>query len=88
MVTTIQVDNNLKLKLDSLKIHNRETYNEILSRLINLCSDKIFDNESLTETVDVLSSVETMRNLAEALNDLNNSTKWISWKKIKEENGL
>jgi hypothetical protein len=36
MATTIQVDESLKKRLDSLKIHRREIYNEILIRLINL----------------------------------------------------
>ena len=34
MITTIQIEKNLKKKLDKLKIHPRETYNDILIRLL------------------------------------------------------
>jgi len=88
VVTTIQVDNDLKARLDSLKIHNRETYNELLLRLVEMCSGKSFDNESLIETISVLSSPETMRNIAEALEDINDESKWISLEQVKKENGL
>ena len=60
MATTIQIDEKLKEKLDKLKVHHRETYNELISRLANFSSDKI-DSESLVETIEVLSDPETMR---------------------------
>lgn len=88
MVTTIQVNSDLKERLDSLKIHSRETYNELLLRLVEMCAGKSFDNESLIETISVLSSPETMRNIAEALEDINDPSKWVSLEQIKKENGL
>jgi len=88
MITTIQVDNELKGKLDSLKIHRRETYNELLLRLVESCSGSNFDNESLVETVDILSNPETMRNIADALEDINNKSKWVSLEQLKIDNGL
>lgn len=69
MITTIQIDNKLKEKLDALKVHHRETYNELISRLISSCSPKKMSKESLIETIEVLSDPETMRNIAEALED-------------------
>jgi predicted transcriptional regulator len=69
MVTTIQIDEKLKEKLDELKIHHRETYNELILRLINSFSPKKLDKESLIETIEVLSDPETMREIAEALED-------------------
>ena len=33
MVTTIQINEDVKEKLDKLKAHHRETYNELISRL-------------------------------------------------------
>ena len=69
MITTIQIDNKLKEKLDNLKIHHRETYNELISRLISNCSPQKMSKESLIETIEVLSDPETMRNIAEALED-------------------
>jgi len=32
--TTIQIDRSLKARLDKIKIHPRETYNDILERLL------------------------------------------------------
>jgi predicted transcriptional regulator len=34
MATTIQVDESIRDTLANLKIHNRETYNDVLERLI------------------------------------------------------
>lgn len=69
MVTTIQIDEKLKARLDSLKVHHRETYNELILRLINGCSPREVDRESLIETIEVLSDPETMRDIAQALDD-------------------
>ncbi len=69
MITTIQIDNKLKEKLDNLKVHHRETYNELILRLINSCSPKKMSKESLIETIEVLSDPTAMRNIAEALDD-------------------
>jgi PHD/YefM family antitoxin component YafN of YafNO toxin-antitoxin module len=68
MVTTIQIDERLKEKLDNLKVHHRETYNELISRLISSKHDKV-NRESLIETIEVLSDPDTMRDIAEALDD-------------------
>lgn len=70
MVTTIQLDEKLKEKLDKLKIHHRETYNELISRLIDSCSLKKADRESLVETIEILSDPETMRDIAAALEEI------------------
>ena len=67
MVTTIQLDEKLKAKLDSLKVHRRETYNELISRLLEGFSPHNVDRESLIETIEVLSDFETMRNIKQAL---------------------
>ncbi len=69
MITTIQIDNKLKEKLDALKIHHRESYNELISRLIISCSPQKTSKESLIETIEVLSDPQTMRDMAEALED-------------------
>ena len=67
MVTTIQIEESLKHKLDNLKIHHRETYNELIFRLISASSPKNASRESLIETIEVLSDPGTMREIAEAL---------------------
>ncbi len=34
MATTIQIKNNVKARLDEMKIFNRETYNDVLERIL------------------------------------------------------
>lgn len=84
MVTTIQIDETLKDKLDKLKIHHRETYNELLKRMLSLCSPQNYDKESLVETIEILSSPETMRNLANGIEDFNKE-KFKTLEQIKKE---
>jgi len=69
MITTIQLDKKTKEKLDSLKVHNRESYNELISRIIKNCAPSNFDRESLIETIEVLSDPDMMRGIAEALKE-------------------
>ena len=73
MVTTIKLNNKVKSQLDSLKIHQRETYNELISRLIskNINNLETASRESLIATVEVLSSPETMRDIAGGLEAYN-----------------
>ncbi len=68
-ITTIQVDKNLKTKLDSLKFHTRETYNELISRLVSGGSPEKSSRESLIETIEVLSNPDMMKGIAEALQE-------------------
>lgn len=84
MVTTIQLDDNIKRKLDNLKIHKRESYNELIARMIESSNPKNFDKESLIETIEILCDPETMKNLREALGEKES----ISWEKIKSRNKL
>ena len=51
-----------------MKIHSRESYNEVVTRIIGNMKKNI-DEESLRETIEVLSDPETMRDIAEALED-------------------
>lgn len=71
MATTIQVDENVKEKLDKLKIYNRETYNELILRLINSSSPQKLDKDSLIETIEILSDPQTMRDIAKGVEDYN-----------------
>jgi len=86
MVTTIQIDEKLKEKLDNLKVHYRETYNELISRLVNFSPDRI-DKESLIETIEILSDPETMRDIANGLEEYEKG-KGIEFSKLKKELGL
>ena len=69
MITTIQIDNELKTKLDSLKVHHRESYNELISRIIGNCKKEDIDKESLLETLEILSDPDFMRELSESLKE-------------------
>lgn len=84
MVTTIQVDEKLKEKLDSLKMHHRETYNELIQRLISCSSPREVDRDSLIETIEVLSDPEMMRGLIKGLRDFEEG-KFKSFEQIKKE---
>lgn len=67
MVTTIQVEENVKKKLDAIKLHHRESYNELLIRMLKSYSTE--DKENLIETIEVLSDPKTMREIAEGIED-------------------
>jgi len=85
MITTIQLDNKLKEKLDRLKVHHRESYNDLIARLIENCSPNKMDKESLVETIEILSDSETMRNLAEAMERFERGEKGVSFEGLKKE---
>ncbi len=88
MITTIQLDSDIKTKLDSLKIHHRETYNDLICRLIANCSLGGTEKESLIETLEVLSDPEAMRNIADSLEKINDSSNWVSLDDIEKERGF
>lgn len=80
MATTIQLDNKVKMQLDSLKIH-RETYNDLILRILDNYNIEEIDRESLIATVEVLSDSELMKGIGEALSESGG----ISWEKIKKD---
>jgi len=86
MVTTIQIDEKLKARLDTLKVHHRETYNELILRLIGISSPKNADKERLVETIEILSDPETMRDIAAGLDDYNKG-RFKSIKQVRKEIG-
>ena len=85
MITTIQLDKITKEKLDSLKVHNRESYNELILRLISGNSPEKASRESLIETIEVLSDPVAMKNIAEALKSVERGEPGVSWEEIKKE---
>ena len=68
MATTIQIEEKVKSKLDKLKVHPRESYNELIEKMADRYN---FDEESLQETIEILSDPEAMRELAEAIDCMN-----------------
>tara|TARA_Y100000310_G_scaffold323719_1_gene384518 strand:+ start:378 stop:647 length:270 start_codon:yes stop_codon:yes gene_type:complete len=88
MITTIQLDKELKERLDRLKIHHRETYNELISRLINNSNPQNFDKESLIATIEVLSDPEAMRGIKEALEEEQRGEPGTPLEEFEKELGL
>ena len=84
MVTTIQIDEKLKEKLDKLKIHHRESYNELLMRIIQTSSPNKADRENLIETIEIISDPETMRGIAKGIEDFERG-KFKSLKQVRKE---
>lgn len=82
--TTIQIDKELKSRLDLSKIHPRETYQELIERLMSNAHPRNYDKESLIATIEVLSDPELMRDLREALQEEGGT----SLEDVKKELGL
>lgn len=85
MVTTIQLDEELKERLDEIKIHPRETYNDLIKRLLISCSPNNMDRESLIATIEVLSDPELMNGIREALIEERNGASGKTLDQIKKE---
>ena len=88
MITTIQIEDKLKDKLDNLKIHHRESYQELITRLISGCSPNNVSRESLIETIETLSDPEIMRDIAQALEEYEQGKKGKTLEQIKKELNL
>ncbi len=73
--TTIKVDPKLKSSLDNLKLHPRESYNDVIARLLNMA----YDEEPLSDS--------TLERIEEALKDLKNG-KYYTQEEIEAELGL
>ena len=88
MTTTIQIDNKIKTKLDSLKIHHRETYNELISRLLENNFVQNTDKEDLIDTIEILSDPELMRGIAESLERIGKGEYGTPIEELEKELGL
>lgn len=60
MVTTIQVDESTKEKLEKLKIHKRQPFNEIILELIDVKENSQNTEEKQKKTVNSLEEVKTL----------------------------
>lgn len=68
--TTITIGLKVKKILDGFKRANRESYNEVLERVLQNAHAIMLDRESLEATIEILSDPETMKRLAESMQDL------------------
>ena len=83
MVTTIQLDEHTKNLLNNLKRHHRESYNELLSRLIEVYQSGA-DRENLIETLEIMSDPSAMRDIAEGI-EAYQAGKGKTLKKLRKE---
>ena len=88
MVTTIQINEDLKKKLDELKMHHRESYNALLQRILENCSLSSMDNESLIATIEVLSDPNLMKGVKDALERIEKGDYGTPIEDVKKELGL
>lgn len=65
MVTTIQLEERIKTRLNKMKLHPRETYNKVIERLIH-------------DTGEEELSPQTIRGIESALNDIKNGRLYSS----------
>lgn len=72
MVTTIQLKETTKDKLDKMKLYRQETYNDVLERLIEDVSDL---------------NLKTREELESKIKDIE-SGKWVSLEKLAKELGF
>jgi predicted transcriptional regulator len=72
MVTTIQLKETTKDKLDKMKLYRQETYNDVLERLIEDVSDL---------------NLKAREELETAIKDIE-SGKWVSLEKLVKELGF
>ncbi len=77
MATSIQLNTETKNKLEKMKIHHRESYDDVVNRLINTDEDDF----------DYLSP-NTIKNIQKAMDDLAKGKKFISHEQVKKELGL
>jgi hypothetical protein len=87
METTIRLNNSVKERLDFFKVHPRESYNDVIARITENSKVKV-DEESLNETIEILGNPEIMRDIAEALEDMNKGNYGVSLDEIEKELGL
>ena len=88
MITTIQIDKSVKDKMESLKIHLRETYNELILRLINGSFPGNASRESLIATIEVMSDPDAMRDIAESISEINQGNLGTPLEDVKKELGI
>ncbi|MCJ2512386.1 MAG: hypothetical protein LN409_03410 [Candidatus Thermoplasmatota archaeon] len=72
MSTTIQIDESIRDNLNAIKIHSRETYSDVIQRLLE-------DQRELND--------ETKREIEKAVQEIE-SSKYKTHDEVKEEMGL
>jgi hypothetical protein len=73
MDTTIKVRDKTRIKLENLKLHSKETYNDVIERLMRTQDDEL--------------DLQTIKNLKKSLADIEKG-KIYSLKQVEKELGL
>ncbi|MEM2785178.1 MAG: hypothetical protein QXW37_06720 [Candidatus Nitrosotenuis sp.] len=73
MDTTIKVKDKTRIKLENLKLHSKETYNDVIERLVRTQDDEL--------------DLQTIKNLKKSLDDIEKG-KIYSLKQVEKELGL
>lgn len=73
MDTTIKIKDKTRTKLENLKLHSKETYNDVIERLMRTQDDDL--------------DLQTIKNLKKSLNDIEKG-KIYSLKQIEKDLGL
>lgn len=76
MVTSIQLENKTKTRLDKMKVFPKESYNDVVNRLINVVED---DEGVLSE--------QTIKNIEQGLADIKAGRVYTS-EQVKKKLGL
>ena len=74
MNTTIKIKDKTRTKLENFKIHAKETYNDVIERLIRAAQDEELDSQ-------------TIKNLRKSLDDIEKG-KTYSLGQVEKELGL
>lgn len=85
--TTIQINKLLKERLEAIKLHQRETFNELISRLLDNESLENASRESLIATIEVMSDPKLMHEIAQGLSEYDKG-QGVSLDDIKKELGV
>ncbi|MBI2672774.1 hypothetical protein HYX19_00790 [Candidatus Woesearchaeota archaeon] len=75
-ITTIQIKEETKNKLDSLKDYPRESYEEVINKLLEIVAE---ENMELSE--------ETKRDIEESRKEFKQG-KWVSFEEVRKKAGL
>lgn len=73
LYTTIKVKDKTRMKLENLKIHSKETYNDVIERLMRTQNDEL--------------DLQTIKNLKKSLVDIEKG-KIYSLKQVEKKIGL
>lgn len=76
MVTSIQLENKTKSRLEKMKIFPKESYNDVVNRLLNVAEDD-----------EGVLSPQTIKDLEKALSEVK-SGKLLSHSQLKKKYGL